>query len=230
MESEKGAAAIAAREHASGRSSQKTRGNTIRVLIVDDHPMVREGLAGVLERHQMHITGLAANGRQALEMYLAQRPDVMLLDLRLPDQSGFDVVRAVLKADARARIVILSSAQGDASIHTAISLGVRGYLVKGSDGATLAEQVRHVAEGGKALSPETAEKLAHYVASRKLSERELEVIGLISKGNSNKEVARLLFVTDNTVKMHVKNILSKLEANDRTQAVVIAIQRGLLDA
>jgi DNA-binding NarL/FixJ family response regulator len=196
------------------------------VLIVDDHPMVREGLAGVLARHQMKIVGLAANGRQALEMYLAHRPDVMLLDLRLPDQSGFDVVRAVLKADPTARIVILSSAQGDTSIHTAISLGVCGYLLKGIDGATLAEQVRHVARGGKSLSPESAEKLAHYVASRKLSEREVEVLGLISKGQSNKEIGELLFVTENTVKMHVKNVLSKLEANDCTQAVVIAIQRG----
>lgn len=202
----------------------------IAVLIVDDHPMVREGLAGVLARYRMKIVGLAANGKQALEMYLALRPDVMLLDLRLPDQSGFDVVRAVLKADPAGRIVILSSAQGDASVHKAISLGVRGYLLKGIDGATLAEQVRHVARGGQSLSPESAEKLAHYVSSKKLSERELEVLGLISKGQSNKEIGKLLFVTDNTVKMHVKNILSKLEANDRTQAVVIAIQRGLLDA
>jgi DNA-binding NarL/FixJ family response regulator len=203
---------------------------TITVLIVDDHPMVREGLAGVLERHQMKITGLAANGRQAIEMYTAQRPDVMLLDLRLPDQSGFDVVRSVLKTDPAARIIILSSAQGDASIHTAIALGVRGYLLKGIDGATLAEQVRHVARGGKALSSESAEKLAYFVASRKLTDRELEVLSLISKGNSNKEIGKLLFVTDNTVKMHVKNILSKLEASDRTQAVVIGIQRGLLDS
>ncbi len=203
---------------------------SISVLIVDDHPMVREGLAGVLERHQMTITGLAANGRQALEMYIAQRPDVMLLDLRLPDQSGFDVVRSVLKADSNARIIILSSAQGDASIHAAIALGVCGYLLKGIDGAALAEQVRHVVGGGKALSNESAEKLAFYVASRKLSEREIEVLGLISKGKSNKEIGRLLFVTDNTVKMHVKNILSKLEASDRTQAVVIGIQRGLLDS
>ena len=103
-------------------------------------------------------------------------------------------------------------------------------VLKGIDGATLAEQVRHVFRGGKSLSPESAEKLAYYVAARKLSERELEIIGLISKGQSNKEIGKLLFVTENTVKMHVKNILSKLEASDRTQAVVIAIQRGLLDA
>ena len=202
----------------------------VSVLIVDDHPMVREGLAGVLERHNFRILGLAANGHQALEMYFANRPDVLLLDLRLPDQSGFDVVRSVLKRDPEARIVILSSAQGDASVYTAISLGVRGYLLKGVDGATLAAQVRHVAEGGRSLSPESAEKLSQFIVSEKLSEREIQVLGLISHGKSNKEIASLLFVSEDTVKMHVKNILRKLHANDRTQAVVIAIQRGLLDA
>lgn len=209
---------------------QATEEKQIAVLIVDDHPMVREGLAGVLARHEMKIIGLASTGKQALDLYLAHRPDVMLLDLRLPDQSGFDVVRAVLKVDPAAKIVILSSAQGDASIYTAISLGVRGYLLKGIDGATLAERVRHVVRGGQSLSPESAEKLAQYISSKKLTGRELEVLGLISKGKSNKEIGKMLFVTDNTVKMHVKNILTKLEANDRTQAVVIAIQRGLLDA
>jgi DNA-binding NarL/FixJ family response regulator len=192
--------------------------------------MVREGLAGLLERHKFRVVGLAANGSQALEMYLLYRPDVMLLDLRLPDQSGFDVVRSVLKADPKGRIVILSSAQGDVSIYTAISLGVRGYLLKGIDGASLADQVRRVAAGGSCLSPETADKLTQYISSQKLSEREIEVLGLISKGKGNKEIADLIFVTENTVKMHVKNILRKLHANDRTQAVVIAIQRGLLDA
>jgi DNA-binding NarL/FixJ family response regulator len=200
------------------------------ILIVDDHPMVREGLAGLLERHKFKVVGLAANGSQALEMYLQHRPDVMLLDLRLPDQSGFDVVRSVLKVDPDGRILILSSAQGDASIYTAISLGARGYLLKGIDGATLAEHVRYVAAGGHSLSPESAEKLTRYIASEKLSERELQVLGLISQGKSNKEIASLLFVSEDTVKMHVKNILRKLHANDRTQAVVIAIQRGLLDA
>ena len=203
---------------------------SIEVLIVDDHPMVREGLAGVLERHKMKIVGLAANGRQAIEMYMAERPDVMLLDLRLPDQSGFDVVRTILGADPQARIVILSSAQGDASIYSAISLGVRGYLLKGIDGATLAEHVRHVVAGGTCLSPEASEKLAQHIASEKLSVREIEVLGLISRGKGNKEIADLLFISENTVKMHVKHILLKLQANDRTQAVVIAIQRGLLDA
>jgi DNA-binding NarL/FixJ family response regulator len=211
-------------------TQEQAETDPIRVLIVDDHPMVREGLAGVLERQNMKIVGLAANGKQAVEMYSAHRPDVMLLDLRLPDQSGFDVVRKVLGDDPQARIIILSSAQGDVLIYNAISLGVRGYLLKGIDGTTLGDQVRHVMAGGSCLSPETAEKLTKYISSQRLSEREVEVLDLISKGKSNKEIADLIFVTENTVKMHVKKILLKLQANDRTQAVVIAIQRGLLDA
>lgn len=204
--------------------------STVRVVIVDDHPMVREGLAGILERQNIHVVGLASTGEQAIELYATHRPDVMLLDLRLPDQSGFDVARSVLSEDPNARIIILSSAQGDASIYNAINLGVRGYLLKGIDGASLASQVRHVSAGGSCLSPEITDKLTRYISSQKLSDREIEVLGLISKGKSNKEIADLLFVTENTVKMHVKKILLKLQANDRTQAVVIAIQRGLLDA
>src|SRR6202035_5048780 len=146
------------------------------------------------------------------------------------DQSGFEVVRTVLNTDSQARIIILSSAQGDASIYKAISLGVRGYLLKGIDGSSLAAQVRHVAAGGRWFSPETGEKLTQYISSQKLSEREIEVLGLISKGKNNKQIAALIFVTENTVKMHVRKILLKLHANHRTHAVVIAIERGLLDA
>jgi DNA-binding NarL/FixJ family response regulator len=212
------------------QTQKKTDEAQIRILIVDDHPMVREGLAGILARHQMTVVGLAANGRQAIELHTEHRPDVMLLDLRLPDQTGFDVIKSVLQTNPDARIIVLSSSEGDASIYAAITAGAKGYLVKGIDGATLAEQVRQVAAGGNCLSPEAAGKLANYVASKKLSDREVEVLRLISRGNSNKEIAQMLFVTEDTIKMHVKKTLAKLGANDRTQAVVIAIQRGLLDA
>jgi DNA-binding NarL/FixJ family response regulator len=198
-------------------------------MIVDDHPMVREGLAGILERQEMVIVGVAATGRQAIEMFAQYLPDILLLDLRLPDQSGITVMRKILAECPDAKIIFLSSSQGDASIFDAISNGASGYLVKGIDGSTLGESIRRVWAGGRCLSPEAAEKLSHHVASKKLSDREIEVLQLISKGNSNKEIARLLFVTEDTIKMHVKKILAKLPANDRTQAVVIAIQRGLLD-
>ncbi len=202
---------------------------TLKVLIVDDHPMVREGLAGIFARYNISVTGLAANGQAAIEMFQADKPDVVLLDLRLPDQSGIEVLRALLALDPQTRGVMLTSAQGDASVYEAISAGACGYLLKGIEGGALAEQLRRVAAGGKALPAETTEKLATYIGSRKLSEREVEVLTLISRGKSNKEAAQLLFITEDTVKMHMKNILQKLQASDRTQAVVIALQRGFLN-
>ena len=202
---------------------------TLKVLIVDDHPMVREGLAGIFARYNISVTGLAANGQVAIEMFRTEKPDVVLLDLRLPDQSGIEVLRALLAIDPQTRVVMLTSAQGDASVYEAISAGACGYLLKGIEGGALAEQLRRVAAGGKALPAETTEKLATYIGSRKLSEREVEVLTLISRGKSNKEAAQLLFITEDTVKMHVKNILQKLQASDRTQAVVIALQRGFLN-
>ncbi len=200
----------------------------MKVLIVDDHPMVREGLAGIFARQEICVTGLAATGREALEMFRAQRPDVVLLDLRLPDCSGIDVLQALLKIDTTARVVMLTSAHGDASVYKAIHAGACGYLLKGIEGSALAEHLRHVAAGGRALSPESVDKLLAYGASRRMSDREVEVLGLISQGKSNKEVAQLLFITEDTVKMHVKSILGKLQASDRTQAVVIALRLGLL--
>ena len=208
--------------------SQIQERETLNVLIVDDHPMVREGLAGIFARYGITITGLAMNGQQAFEMYQATRPDIVLLDLRLPDQSGIEVLRTLRRMDPEARVVMLTSAQGEASIYQAIQAGAAGYLLKGVEGAALAEHLRHVAAGGRALQAETAEKLASYVATPRLSDREIEVLTLISQGKSNKEAAHMLFVTEDTVKMHVKSILHKLKAQDRTQAVVLAIQRGLL--
>ena len=200
----------------------------LKVLIVDDHPMVREGLAGILRRFEIAISGVAASGREALEMFSATRPDVTLLDLRLPDQRGLDVLKSILHLDPNARVVILTSSQAEANIYDAISLGACGYLLKGIDGASLARQIRHVAEGGNAIAPEASERLTRYIGSKKISEREIEVLRLIALGKSNKEISQRLDVTVDTVKMHVKNLLQKLQASDRTQAVVIAIQRGLI--
>lgn len=202
--------------------------DSLKVLIVDDHPMVREGLAGIFARHNISVTGLAANGQAAIAMFQADRPDVVLLDLRLPDRSGIDVLRELLALDPTTRVVMLTSAQGDASVYEAIQAGACGYLLKGIEGSALAEQLRRVAAGGKALPDETTDRLARFIGTRKLSEREIEVLTLISKGKSNKETAQLLFVSEDTIKMHVKNILQKLQASDRTQAVVIALQRGFL--
>jgi len=203
--------------------------STLSVLIVDDHVMVREGLAGILTRSGIAVAGLCSNGRQALDTYAKTKPDIVLLDLRLPDQNGVEVLRALRQADPEARVVMLTSSQADAAIYAAMSNGASGYLLKGIDGATLVQQLRHVASGGRTVAPEALQRLTDYMSSRKLSERELEVLRLVAKGNSNKEIARQLYVTEDTIKLHVRSMLAKLQAADRTQAVVIALQRGLLD-
>jgi DNA-binding NarL/FixJ family response regulator len=208
--------------------SESAAAKHLKVLIVDDHPMVREGLAGILSRFEITISGVAATGQNALRMFSATRPDVTLLDLRLPDQNGLDVLKSILKLDPNARVVILTTSQADANIYDAISLGASGYLLKGIEGASLAQQIRHVAGGGKAIAPEALERLTRYIGAKKVSEREIEVLRLIALGKSNKEISQRLDIAVDTVKMHVKNLLQKLHASDRTQAVVIAIQRGLI--
>jgi len=208
--------------------SKSAAAKHLKVLIVDDHPMVREGLAGILSRFEITISGVAATGQNALRMFSATRPDVTLLDLRLPDQNGLDVLKSILKLDPNARVVILTTSQADANIYDAISLGASGYLLKGIEGGSLAQQIRHVAGGGKAIAPEALERLTRYIGAKKVSEREIEVLRLIALGKSNKEISQRLDIAVDTVKMHVKNLLQKLHASDRTQAVVIAIQRGLI--
>ncbi|MDE1155961.1 MAG: response regulator transcription factor [Acidobacteriaceae bacterium] len=201
----------------------------LSVLIVDDHPMVREGLAGILKRSGITVAGLGATAQQAVDLFRAKRPDVVLMDLRLPDGSGVEALRMIRAIDPQARVVMLTSSQADAAIYSAMSSGASGYLLKGIDGATLVQQIRHVVEGGRAMAPEAVEKLTGYLSERKLSERELEVLRLVAQGNSNKEIAKRLFVTEDAIKLHVRNTMTKLHASDRTQAVVIALQRGLLD-
>jgi DNA-binding NarL/FixJ family response regulator len=208
--------------------SESAAAKHLKVLIVDDHPMVREGLAGILSRFEITISGVAATGQNALRAFSATRPDVTLLDLRLPDQNGLDVLKSILKLDPNARVVILTTSQADANIYDAISRGASGYLLKGIEGASLAQQIRHVAGGGKAIAPEALERLTRYIGAKKVSEREIEVLRLIALGKSNKEISQRLDIAVDTVKMHVKNLLQKLHASDRTQAVVIAIQRGLI--
>jgi len=208
--------------------SKSAAAKHLKVLIVDDHPMVREGLAGILSRFEITISGVAATGQNALRMFSATRPDVTLLDLRLPDQNGLDVLKSILKLDPNARVVILTTSQADANIYDAISLGASGYLLKGIEGGSLAQQIRRVAGGGKAIAPEALERLTRYIGAKKVSEREIEVLRLIALGKSNKEISQRLDIAVDTVKMHVKNLLQKLHASDRTQAVVIAIQRGLI--
>jgi DNA-binding NarL/FixJ family response regulator len=200
----------------------------IRIVCVDDHPIVREGLSGVLLlQSDMELVGEAGSGKEAVDLYRRLRPDVLVLDLRLRDMSGFDVLQQILSEFSAARILVLTSLEGDADIERALALGARGYVVKGTGREELVRAVRAVHAGKRHIPAEVAEKLAEHLAAEKLSARELEVLSLIARGKSNKEVGAALRIAEDTVKMHVKNLLAKLGVNDRTEAVTVALQRGI---
>ena len=200
----------------------------IRIVCVDDHPIVREGLSGVLLlQSDMELVGEAGSGKEAVDLYRKLRPDVLVLDLRLRDMSGFDVMQQILSEFSAARILVLTSLEGDADIERALALGARGYVVKGTGREELVRAVRAVHAGKRHIPAEVAEKLAEHLASEKLSARELEVLSLIARGKSNKEVGAALRIAEDTVKIHVKNLLAKLGVNDRTEAVTVALQRGI---
>jgi DNA-binding NarL/FixJ family response regulator len=200
----------------------------IRIVCVDDHPIVREGLSGVLLlQSDMELVGEAGSGKEAVDLYRKLRPDVLVLDLRLRDMSGFDVMQQILSEFSAARILVLTSLEGDADIERALALGARGYVVKGTGREELVRAVRAVHAGKRHIPAEVAEKLAEHLAAEKLSARELEVLSLIARGKSNKEVGAALRIAEDTVKMHVKNLLAKLGVNDRTEAVTVALQRGI---
>lgn len=204
-------------------------GSKIRVLCVDDHPIVREGLASILAlQKDMELIGAAESGAQALEFFCKMQPDVMLVDLRLPDMSGHELTRQILAQSPNARVIVLTSFEGDADIERALGAGARGYVVKGMVREELLGAIRAVHAGRKHVHGPVAEKLAEHLGSEKLSERELQVLGEMAAGKRNKEIAADLSIAEDTVKMHVKNILEKLQVNDRTEAVTVALRRGIL--
>lgn len=201
----------------------------IRIVCVDDHPIVREGLAGIfLLQPDMELVGQAASGKDAIDLYRRLQPDVLVLDLRLGDISGFEVMQQIFSAFPGAKILVLTSLEGDADIERALALGARGYVVKGSGREELIRAVRAVHAGKKHIPAEVAQKLVEHLSSEKLSTRELEVLALVARGKSNKEVGLELAIAEDTVKMHVKNLLGKLGATDRTEAVTTALRRGII--
>jgi DNA-binding NarL/FixJ family response regulator len=201
----------------------------IRVFCVDDHPIVREGLAGILLlQADVQLVGEAGSGQDAIELYSALQPDVLLLDLRLRDMSGYEVMEKIFTIFPKAKILVLTSLEGDADIERALALGASGYVVKGTGRDELVRAIRSVYAGKKHIPAEVAQRLAQHLASEKLSPRELEVLALMARGKRNKEIGAELSIAEDTVKMHVKNILAKLEVNDRTEAVTIAMRRGIL--
>jgi two-component system NarL family response regulator len=210
-----------------GGHSQKVR---IRVLIADDHGVVREGLASMINRNRadMTVVGEASNGREALELWQQEHPDVTLLDLRMPEMDGVDVIKEIRAKDKSARIIVLTTFDGDEDIYRAIRAGAKGYLLKDITREALMDSIRRVHLGETCVPLHLIAKLTDRVSGETLSERELEVLRLMAKGKSNKEIATTLFISEGTVKSHGKSIFAKLNVASRTEAVTEATRRGFL--
>jgi DNA-binding NarL/FixJ family response regulator len=202
----------------------------IRILTVDDHPLVLDGIAAVLEdQPDMMLIGQAGNGREAISMFRQQRPDVTLMDLRMPDMSGIEAIAAIRAEFDQARIIVLTTYAGDVQAAAALKAGASGYLLKSLVRKELIETIRAVHAGKRRVPPEIATEIAEHVADDALTERELEILKRVAAGKSNKVIAGELSIAEGTVKTHMKSILPKLDARDRTHAVMIALKRGMFD-
>jgi len=203
---------------------------SIRVLTVDDHQLLREGIAAVIESQEdMNLVAQASNGREAVESFRRLRPDVTLMDLRMPDMSGIEAITAIRREFPDARIVVLTTYAGDAQAAAALKAGAVGYLLKNLVRKELLETIRAVHSGKRRVPPEIATEIAEHVADDALTGREIEVLRRVAAGKSNKLIAAELDISEGTVKTHMKSILPKLDASDRTHAVMIALKRGILD-
>jgi DNA-binding NarL/FixJ family response regulator len=210
-----------------GRSVQSER---IRVLVVDDHPLMREGIVAVIQgAADIIVVGEAGNGQQAIEMFRVHRPDVTLMDLRMPIMNGIDAIKAIRLEHPTSHFIVLTTYQGDVQALRALKAGATGYLLKNMIWKDLPESIRAVHSGRRRIPPEIAEALVEHVADDALTEREVEVLRRVATGTANKVIAFELSVSEATVKAHMKNILAKLGANDRTHAVTIAVKRGFLE-
>jgi DNA-binding NarL/FixJ family response regulator len=201
----------------------------IRIFCIDDHPLMREGIAAIIRNEpDMLLIAEASNGRDAIQGFREHHPDITLMDLRLPDISGIDAMVAIRTEFADARIIMLTTFEGDVEIRRALQTGAAGYMLKTMPRRQLVETIRKVHAGRKHIPPEIAAHLAEHMGDESLSKREIDVLQKIAGGNRNGDIAALLFISEETVKGHVKHIMEKLGASDRTEAVAIGIRRGII--
>jgi DNA-binding NarL/FixJ family response regulator len=202
---------------------------SIRIYSVDDHPLMREGIAAIIRNeNDMVLIGEASTGREAIEGYRKHRPDITLMDLRLPDISGIDSMILIRNEFPDARFIMLTTFEGDVEIHRSLEAGARGFMLKSMPRRELVEMIRRVHAGKKRIPAEIAANLAEHISDEPLSKREVEVLQRVAGGNRNRDIADLLFITEETVKGHIKHIMEKLGASDRTEAVAIGVRRGII--
>ena len=203
--------------------------DAITVMIVDDHPVVREGLTAIFKSQKdIKIIAEAGDGDEACKLYNELYPDVVLLDLRMPNKDGLHAITELMTRNPKPRIIVMTTYESEEDIRRTLKAGAKGYLAKGTAPQEIRDAVRKVAKGDSLLPPSIASKLAESMAHPELSERELQVLQYMANGRSNKEIGQVLYISENTVKAHVKSILAKLDAMGRTEAIAIAIKRGLI--
>lgn len=201
----------------------------IRVVSVDDHPFVREGVATLInDQPDMQLVAQGSTGKEALLLYREQKPDVMLMDVRLPDMNGIDAMISIRNEFSEARVIILTSSEGDVEMQRALVGGAAGYVIKSMQPQVLLEAIRKVHSGRKSIPAEVAARLADHLSDEALTPREIEILQQIAEGHRNRDIADKLFISEGTVKVHIQHIMGKLGANDRTQAITIAVRRGII--